>query len=313
MFFTSFNQIASPGVDYHLTISQSSDGRLAVSLLPKVNDLKDPAQHLIGPLSLTGTPEELDHGFFPAVAKPIKKTSGIVLDLKKYEEQQKEAETNSKAAKAAKEEESKEAKEKKSKYDGHMKKAEEMETAGNLDGALIQLQQARLHATDKAAKTVDGKIAEIKKKIGAGTLFGASPAAQPAAVESAPAPVTVPTPAPQPVPAPPATGSQSEVAAPSNEPASGFSPANAENPVNHAAHAPAAAASHATHAGSATVPANGHGAGMFGPADGAVHRMYAGSPQPADSGYPTYRESDYAGYIDFIPPTGGGGMGAPMF
>ncbi len=152
MFFTYFKQIMSPGVDYNLTISQTATGELVVILLPKVRDLKDAAQHQIGPLKLSGSPQDLDREFFPSVTAPIRKTAGILLDMKNYEEQQKAAESESKAAKDEKNKAATEAKAKKDKYDGFMKKADEMETAGNLDGALTQLQQARLHATDKAVK-----------------------------------------------------------------------------------------------------------------------------------------------------------------
>ncbi len=191
MFFTYFNQIMSPGVDYNLTISQTAAGDIVVILLPKVHDLKDGAGHKIGPLKLSGSPQDLDKGFFPTITAPIQKTSGILLNMKSYEEQQKAAEAESKAAKDEKDKLSKAAKEKKDRYDGFMKKAEELETAGNLDGAIMQLQQARLHATDKATKTVDEKIAALRAKSGQGSLFEV-----PAATQYAPAPVPQPAAAP---------------------------------------------------------------------------------------------------------------------
>ncbi len=199
MFFTYFSQIMSSGVDYNLTISQTAAGDIVVILLPKVHDLKDGAGHKIGPLKISGSPQDLDREFFPTITAPIQKTSGILLNMKDYEEQQKAAEAESKAAKDEKDKLSKAAKEKKDKYDGFMKKAEELETAGNFDGAIMQLQQARLHATDKTTKTVDEKITALRAKSGQGSLFevpATQPAPQPLTAQPAPTPVQQPAAAP---------------------------------------------------------------------------------------------------------------------
>ena len=52
------NQMMNPNVDITLVIRKSADGRMAVSVLPKSNTLKDEAQNSIVPLTLNGTPEE---------------------------------------------------------------------------------------------------------------------------------------------------------------------------------------------------------------------------------------------------------------
>ncbi len=268
MFFNYFNQIASPGVDYNLTINKTTDGRLVVSLLSKVRDLDDPAQHHIRPMTLSGTPQELDQGFFPAVAAPVQKASGLLVGMADYEAQLAKAAEESKAAKKEKEDASKEAKAKKEKYDGFMKKAGEMETAGNLDDAIAQLQQARLHATDKATKTVDAKITELREKKGQGSLFGA---------ESAPAPV--PSPQPQPAVAAPTPVS---APAPSQTPES--APANGQS-LGMFGPQPQPQAAPPTQPQPATNP------------------YRSGQPSAAA---PAYRESDYAEFQDFpsemLPP-----------
>ncbi|MDR2891308.1 MAG: PRTRC system protein E [Alistipes sp.] len=179
MFFTYFKQIMSPGVDYNLTISQTAAGDLVVIVLPKVHDLKDTAQHQIGPLKLSGSAEELDGEFFPRITAPVQKTSGLLVNMAEYERQQDAAAAESKAVKDEKAKVATEAKAKKEKCDGFIKKADEMEAAGNLDGALLQLQQARLHAADKTLKTVDERIVAMKAKVAQTSLFDA-PSPQPA-------------------------------------------------------------------------------------------------------------------------------------
>jgi PRTRC genetic system protein E len=303
MFFTYFNQIMSPGVDYNLTISQTAACDLVVILLPKVRDLKDAAHHQIGPLKISGSPQDLDREFFPKVTTPIQKTAGILLNMKDYEEQQKAAEAESKAVKDQKDKESKAAKEKKDKYDGFMKKAEELEVAGNFDGALTQFQQARLHATDKAAKTVDGKIADIKKIIGVGTLFGDAVATQPAATAPPTAVVVAPQPAPA-APHPVAVQVSPEQAAP--QPA-GHMQAPAQPPQHPPMAAPAPAP-----------PQPAPGFGMFGPPVQPAPRP-AASNSPAAPFWPAmdapaYRGNEYEEIVDFpsemLPPVYNGGMAA---
>ena len=68
MFFTQFNQLMAGNVDITLVIRKSVTG-MTVSVLPKSNGLKDEAQNHIVPLTLSGTPEELDGGFFQTIAR----------------------------------------------------------------------------------------------------------------------------------------------------------------------------------------------------------------------------------------------------
>lgn len=188
MFFTYLSQVLTPGVDLNLTISKTETG-LVVLLMPRINGLKDPAQNNIVPLRLAGTPQDIDSNFFPTVTAPIQRASGLLVNLEQFEKQAAKAAANSKAVKEQKDAESKVAKEKKDKYDSHMKRADEQETAGNLDATLISLQQARLHATDPAQKTVDDRIAAVKGKMSQGSLFDipATPIQQTVPAETQPA------------------------------------------------------------------------------------------------------------------------------
>lgn len=186
MFYHYLDQVMSPGVDLNLTVTKTENG-LIVMVMPKVNGLNDPAQNRLMPLVLKGSPKELDANFFPSITAPVQKTSGLLLNMKAYEEQADRAAAASKAEKDKKDKESKEVKEKKDKYDGFISKADEFEADGKLEEAVMQLKQARLHANEKQSKAVDEKIAALKAKQSQGSLFdpfaavapSPSPAVQP--------------------------------------------------------------------------------------------------------------------------------------
>ena len=170
MFFTSISQMMTESVDLTLVI-RKANGQLTVSTLPKANGLKDEAANHIIPLTLTGTPEEMDAEFLQHIMQPIRKATGLISNLMEFEKQADKAAANSKAAKDAKAKETKEEKEKREKYEKHMKKAEELITAKNHKDAITALQQARMYATADKQKEVDEKIAAQRKAMNQGSLF----------------------------------------------------------------------------------------------------------------------------------------------
>ena len=129
MFFTQFNQLMTGSVDVTMVIRKSTTG-MTVSVLPKSNGLKDEAQNHIVPLTLSGTPEELDNGFFQTIARPVQKVSGLLANMAEFEQQADKAAKDSKAAKDMKAKETKEEKEKREKYEKLMKKADEEPQGG---------------------------------------------------------------------------------------------------------------------------------------------------------------------------------------
>lgn len=169
------NQVMNPGVDYNLTVSKNENG-MTVLVMPRMNGLKDDAKHHLTPLTLRGTPEEIDNGFFAAVSQPLQRAAGLLTGMAEFEKQAELAAANSKAAKEQKDKESKEAREKREKYDKHIKKAEEQEAAKEYAEAVTSLKQASLYATPQALKSVNEKIAALRSKSNEGTLFGASEA-----------------------------------------------------------------------------------------------------------------------------------------
>ena len=121
MFFTAIHQMMTENVDLTIVI-RKANGQLTVATLPKSNGLKDEAQNHIVPLTVTGTPQELDAGFLQTVTRPIQKAGGLIANMAQFEAQADKAAANSKAAREAKSKESKEEREKREKYEKLMKK-----------------------------------------------------------------------------------------------------------------------------------------------------------------------------------------------
>ena len=86
MFFTSISQMMTESVDLTLVI-RKANGQLTVSTLPKANGLKDEAANHIIPLTLTGTPEEMDAEFLQHIMQPIRKATGLISNLMEFEKQ----------------------------------------------------------------------------------------------------------------------------------------------------------------------------------------------------------------------------------
>ncbi len=171
MFFQSMNQMMNPNVDITLVIRKSADGRMAVSVLPKSNTLKDEAQNSIVPLTLNGTPKELDTGFMQVVARPMQKASGLISNMAQFEAQANKAASSSKGAKEAKAKESREDREKREKYEKNLKKAEDHIAAKRHKEAVDALTEARKYAKTEDLKTIDERLDEQKKLAGQGDLF----------------------------------------------------------------------------------------------------------------------------------------------
>ncbi|WP_297410997.1 PRTRC system protein E [uncultured Alistipes sp.] len=193
MFFQHIHQIMTAGVDITLVMRKGDDGSMTVSLLPKSQSLKDSAQNRFIPLTLNGTPAELDAGFFPTVAQPLHRTTGLIANIARFEKQAEKAVCDSKASKSvgtAKEKVPKEVREKREKYDRYIRKAEEQTTAKNYAEAAQAYRQARLYASEEQMPQIDAKIAEAYRAQNQGSLFEMLPPAQPApsapAVQAAP-------------------------------------------------------------------------------------------------------------------------------
>lgn len=196
MFFTAIHQMMTESVDLTIVI-RKTNGQLTVSTLPKSNGLKDEAQNHIVPLTVTGTPQELDSGFLQAIARPIQKTCGLLSNMAQFEAQADKAAASSKAAKEAKSKETKEEREKREKYEKLMKKANELMATKNFREAVSMLTQAKACADTAQLKEIEEKIKAADTEMNKGSLFGLmEQEAQPEPAPQPPAPGQV-RPAPQ--------------------------------------------------------------------------------------------------------------------
>ena len=269
-------QMMTEGTELTLVMHKMSDSRMAVSLLPKVQTLKENTRNRFVPLVLNGTPAELDAGFFPAVAQPVQRAAGLMLNLAEFEKQTEKAAAGNKPPKpAAKEKETKEAKDKRERYEKYMRKAEEQMTAQDYGGAILSFQQARLLADAEQAAKIDEKIAAAKAAQCQGSLFEV-PAAPvtPAAAPAQPA-SPVPHPIAQTRPLPPQSPAQ---------------------PVNASPQSP-------SQAPPMSYPAGGYPQPL--PPMPQYEHTYPGVNSPGMPLYdnpdnpPTYRPEEYDGYVDF--------------
>ena len=313
MFFTAIHQMMTEGVDLTLVI-RKANGQLTVSTLPKSNGLKDEAQNHLVPLTVTGTPQELDAEFLQTVARPIQKASGLITNMAQFEAQADKAAANSKAAKEAKAKETKEEKEKREKYEKLMKKAGELAAAKNHREAINVLGQAKAHANTAQLKDIEEKIKAENAEMNKGSLFGLmeqdtqaetpvrQPVQQPVA-QPAPQPMPQPVPPPAYAQAPPAGQVRQEpqrvqpvYGQPPQQPAMGASPQPA--PAQHPAR-PQVQPSYARQApppqpAPAPYPPQPENSGWQ---DGGY------MPEDRQDAYgqdePDYNPNDYAGYPDF--------------
>ena len=292
MFFTSISQMMTESVDLTLVI-RKANGQLTVSTLPKANGLKDEAANHIIPLTLTGTPEEMDAGFLQHIMQPVRKATGLISNMVEFEKQADKAAANSKAAKDAKTKETKEEKEKREKYEKHMKKAEELIAAKNHKDAITALQQARMYATADKQKEVDEKIAEQKKAMSQGSLFDMmeeAPAPQPQTMVQQPVQQTIQPPAaPHQMPPQPQQQVMRPVQQPMQRPVQ--QPAQPQYAVPQGGYPPQNAGQQHPHYPQGEIP-------MF------PHQEQPPMPEEYQQAYmhsdgPAYRPEDYEEYPDF--------------
>lgn len=166
-FFKTLSEVLGEGCTATITIAQK-DGIMTVGVLPGNNLVKDGAKNKIVPLNVSGTPEELDEGFIDAIAEPVRKTTGLLVDMASYEQAAEEAKAKSKMEEEKKVAEANRKKE----YDGYVNLARTNLKEQKYRDALKCVELARKVALPTDKTTLDTLTNEINSASGQGALFG---------------------------------------------------------------------------------------------------------------------------------------------
>ncbi len=165
--FKTLSEVLGEGCTATITIAQK-DGIMTVGVLPGNNLVKDGAKNKIVPLNVSGTPEELDEGFIDAIAEPVRKTTGLLVDMASYEQAAEEAKAKSKMEEEKKVAEANRKKE----YDGYVNLARTNLKEQKYRDALKCVELARKVALPTDKTTLDTLTNEINSASGQGALFG---------------------------------------------------------------------------------------------------------------------------------------------
>ncbi|NML70793.1 PRTRC system protein E [Chryseobacterium sp. RP-3-3] len=139
-----FRQIAKLNLsgDLQITFRQTGESNIILSILLNNEQCGDEARKTIPPLTLRGTAEELDNGFFENVSVPLQSASGLMVNMESFMKQLEEAKKQSAMEKVKSDKEKKEKEAKEKKYKDAFQKAEELEKEGNYKGAWSALPKA---------------------------------------------------------------------------------------------------------------------------------------------------------------------------
>jgi PRTRC genetic system protein E len=121
-FFETIASLNVPG-KWNLSIHTDEKGAFTVSALYTALQNGDNASKLIPPMLLKGTAQELDEGFFEAIAEPVQQTAGLFQNMEAYLKGLEEAK------KASKMEQDKKAKTVKPKTEGANGETDDIEVA----------------------------------------------------------------------------------------------------------------------------------------------------------------------------------------
>lgn len=189
MSFQTIYRMLAEGTELGIHIKRV-ENRLCVAVMPKREKLKNESGQSIIPLVLNGTPEELDAEFLSAIARPIEKVQGILMNLEAFEKQAEKAAAESKAAQPAAKKETKEERERREKLEKLLKKADESAAAHQYSNALIWLRQAERLAPAERLAEIKQKMEEVQRKNDEGSLFASMTEPQPVIPNPSAAPNT---------------------------------------------------------------------------------------------------------------------------
>jgi PRTRC genetic system protein E len=125
--------------DINITVRRNADNKMWVTLHLNNEACGDDARKLIAPMNLSGSPAELDEGFFASISAPLKATSQLFVNMESYMKQQEQAALQSKMEKDKADKAGKEKNEKDKKLEAALKKADELEAEGKHREAWVKI------------------------------------------------------------------------------------------------------------------------------------------------------------------------------
>ncbi|EJL62801.1 PRTRC system protein E [Flavobacterium sp. CF136] len=137
-FFKSVTALAVAG-DWTISIAEENADTLIVSVLFHNSRIGDDALKKVPPILLRGTAQELDAGFFGAIAEPVKQTAQLFTNLEQFLKQKQAAKASSQMHKQAAENAGGQISDKQKKYEESMKKVDELQAEGKYREAWIKV------------------------------------------------------------------------------------------------------------------------------------------------------------------------------
>lgn len=168
--FKTLDEILKESCSVNISVSKKGN-ELVVGVLPANNLVKDGAKNSIVPLNISGTAEELDNGFCQAIKEPIERTCGLLIDLKSFEDAEKEAKEKSQMLKSQKQERDKRLKT----FNSYISLIEKNINESKFKDALTCIEKAKDFGKEpiqvKKLKDLSDKVNNI---FGPGNMFGVS-------------------------------------------------------------------------------------------------------------------------------------------
>lgn len=125
--------------EIHLIISKGENNSLVVATMVQNDKCTDRAKEFITPITLRGTAELMDKGYFLRIRQPLKDASELMDNMETFKKQMDEAKRKSAMARESADREKKANDAKEKKYAEGMQKAEELEREGKFREAWMKV------------------------------------------------------------------------------------------------------------------------------------------------------------------------------
>lgn len=125
--------------EIHLIISKGENNSLVVATMVQNDKCTDRAKEFITPITLRGTAELMDKGYFLRIRQPLKDASELMDNMEAFKKQMDEAKRKSAMARESADREKKANDAKEKKYAEGMQKAEELEREGKFREAWMKV------------------------------------------------------------------------------------------------------------------------------------------------------------------------------